>query len=69
MSVSEILTDNQIAVVGCFAALGVCGIITAISYHLGPAKQKPRQLELPLNNRAQNANASATGRTEERRAA
>jgi hypothetical protein len=69
MSVTEMLTDNQIAVVGCFAALGVCGIITAISYHLGPAKQKAGQLEYSVVNRTRNADASAAGRSEERRAA
>ena len=37
MDLQAILSDNQIAVLGCFAALIVCGGISALSFHFGPA--------------------------------
>ena len=37
MDLQAILSDNQIAVLGCFAALVVCGGIGALSFHFGPA--------------------------------
>ena len=36
MDLQAILSDNQIAVLGCFAALIVCGGIAALSFHFGP---------------------------------
>lgn len=37
MDLRSMLTDDQIAVLGCFVALGVCGLIGLISFHFGPA--------------------------------
>ena len=34
------LTDDQTALLGCFAALTVCGIVMALSYHLGPSSRR-----------------------------
>ncbi len=35
------MSDDQIAILGSFAALGFCGILMALSYHFGAAgKQK-----------------------------
>jgi hypothetical protein len=31
------MTDDQIAVLSCFAALAVCGLIAALCFHFGPA--------------------------------
>ncbi len=43
MDVSGMFSDDQMAVIGCFAALAVCGMIAALSFHFGPAgrEQKP----------------------------
>jgi hypothetical protein len=49
MALSEIFSDNQLAVLGCFVALGVCGLITAISFHLGPASGKTQRAEIPTS--------------------
>jgi hypothetical protein len=43
MDLQSVFSDNQIAVMGCFAALGICGAIAALSYQFGPAGQKSRQ--------------------------
>lgn len=45
MNLTEMLSDNQLAVIGSFLALTVCGLITAISYSLGPAGKKQRAAE------------------------
>lgn len=43
MDLQSVFSDNQIAVMGCFAALGICGAIAALSYQFGPAGHKSRQ--------------------------
>ncbi|MEJ7590983.1 MAG: hypothetical protein WKF77_05500 [Planctomycetaceae bacterium] len=43
MDVSGIFSDDQMAVIGCFAALAVCGMIAALSFHFGPAGREPKQ--------------------------
>lgn len=43
MNPAEVLTDDQIAVLGCLAALTVSGLIAAVSYHLGPAGSADRR--------------------------
>lgn len=42
MDLQSVFSDNQIAVMWCFAALGICGAIAALSYQFGPAGQKSR---------------------------
>jgi len=43
MNLSEMFTDDQIAILSCLGALTVCGLIAAVSYHLGPAGRTQRQ--------------------------
>lgn len=31
------LSDDQLAIIGCFAAIAVCGLIAAVTFHFGPA--------------------------------
>lgn len=31
------LSDDQLAIIGCFAAIAVCGLIGAVTFHFGPA--------------------------------
>lgn len=45
MNLTEMFSDNQLAVMGSFLALAGCGLITAISYSLGPAGRKQRGAE------------------------
>lgn len=40
MDLQAMFSDNQIAVMGCFAALAVCGAIAGLSFQFGPAGQK-----------------------------
>jgi len=40
MDLQAMLSDNQIAVLGCFAALAVCGGIAALSFQFGAAGRK-----------------------------
>lgn len=40
MDLQSMFSDNQIAVMGCFAALAVCGTIAGLSFQFGPAGQK-----------------------------
>jgi hypothetical protein len=44
MDVSGMFSDDQMAIIGCFAALAVCGLIAAISFHLGPAGRQQNQV-------------------------
>ena len=34
------LTNDQVAVLGCFGALAACGLVAAITFHVGPAGKK-----------------------------
>ena len=43
MNVSSMFSDDQMAVIGCFAALAVCGMIAALSFHFGPAGREQKQ--------------------------
>lgn len=43
MDLQSVFTDNQLAVIGCFLALGVCGAIAGLSFRFGPAGQKGRE--------------------------
>ena len=51
MDVSGMFSDDQMAVIGCFFALAVCGLIAALSFHLGPAGRQQNQSNTPRNRR------------------
>ena len=40
MDLSAIFSDDQIAVIGCFVALAVCGLIALLSFQFGSAGRK-----------------------------
>jgi len=40
MDFTSMLSDDQIAILGCFGALAACGLVAAISFHFGPAGKK-----------------------------
>ncbi len=44
MDLQAMLSDNQIAVLGCFAALAVCGGIAGLSFQFGAAGRKNNQI-------------------------
>ena len=49
MDLTSMLSDDQVAVFGCFGALAVCGLIAAISFHFGPAgKKSDTQIGTPI---------------------
>ncbi len=37
MDLTSMFSDDQIAILGCFGALAVCGMVAAISFQFGPA--------------------------------
>ena len=45
MDVSGMFSDDQMAVICCFGALAVCGMIAGLSFRFGPAgrEQNPAQ--------------------------
>ena len=45
MDVSGIFSDDQMAVIGCFLAIAVCGFIAALSFQFGPAGRQQKQIE------------------------
>ena len=58
MLLANILSDDQFAILGCFGALAVCGLIAMISFHFGPAGQQktstPGALRMNANRSTQN---------------
>lgn len=45
------LSNDQLAILGCFGALATCGLLVALTYHFGPAGKKsaaPQRAHLPL---------------------
>ena len=56
MDLSAMFTNDQIAVMGCFAGLAVCGLVAAITFHFGPAGKisqhtTAESLSFPAKNR------------------
>ncbi|MEQ9410804.1 MAG: hypothetical protein RIK87_24040 [Fuerstiella sp.] len=43
MDLTTILSNDQIAVLGCFGALAASGLFAAVSFHFGPAGKKSLQ--------------------------
>jgi len=67
MDLSSLFSQDQMAILGCFAAMGVCGLIATLSFKLGPVGQQTRtqQPTIPMKS-AHSANSSTT---QDRRAA
>ena len=49
MDVSGMFSDDQMSVIGCFAALAVCGMVAALSFQLGPAGRQQKQIDAARN--------------------
>lgn len=49
MDVSGMFSDDQMAVICCFGALAVCGMIAALSFHFGPAGRQQKQMDVTRN--------------------
>ena len=49
MDIFGMFSDDQTAILGCFAALAVCGMIAALSFHLGPAGRQQKQIDASRN--------------------
>lgn len=54
MDLTSTFTDDQLAVMGCFAALAVCGLVAMISFYMGPQgrrqqSEQPEKVSLPVS--------------------
>jgi hypothetical protein len=67
MILLSIFTDDQTAILGCFGAIAVCGLISALSFRLGPAgkSQSTQQTTIRITRTA----ASEITKSQDRRAA
>ena len=45
MEVSGVFSDDQMALIFCFGALAVCGMIAGLSFHFGPAGSQQKQMD------------------------
>ncbi|MEZ6034849.1 MAG: hypothetical protein R3C17_17290 [Planctomycetaceae bacterium] len=45
MDLSGVFSDDQLAVIGCFIALTVCGLIAAVSFQFGPAGRDQNKVD------------------------
>lgn len=53
MDLTSAFSDDQLAIMGCFAALAVCGLVAMISFHFGPQgkkSQSPESIRMPIRN-------------------
>lgn len=56
MDLTSAFSDDQLAIMGCFAALAVCGLIAMVSFHFGPQgkkSQSPESIRMPVRNTEQ----------------
>jgi hypothetical protein len=67
MILLSIFTDDQTAILGCFGAIAVCGLIAALSFRLGPAG-KPQSSQQTTIRITRTATADST-KVQDRRAA
>jgi hypothetical protein len=63
----SIFTDDQTAILGCFGAIAVCGLIAALSFRLGPAG-KPQSTQQTTIRITRTATSEST-KSKDRRAA
>lgn len=61
-------TDDQLAIIGCFAAIAVCGLIAAVTFYFGPAG-KSSQTTQATRSVAFPATAKTDTKTPDRKAA
>ena len=45
MDLTSSFSDDQLAIMGCFAALAVCGLIAMISFHFGPQGKQTQNVD------------------------
>jgi hypothetical protein len=67
MNLSDMFTEDQMAVLFCLGALTICGLIAAASYHFGPVGREERRLRKQTGQSPQPA--TAVDPVEHRRAA
>ena len=49
MDLSGVFSDDQMAIIGCFGALAMCGMIAALSFHLGPVGSQQKEMDVARN--------------------
>lgn len=64
MDLSAAFTDDQLAIIGCFAALAFCGLMATVSFHFGSAGKiaQPVRLRRPADVTAEKLNRRSTSR-------
>lgn len=68
MDLSGAFSDDQLAVIGCFFALAVCGLIAAVSFQFGPAGRDQNKVD-GLRNRTLPLEKPQQAQRQDRRAA
>ncbi len=63
------MTDDQIALLGCFAALVVCGGLMSLSYYIRPRRTLERETETTLRFPVRETPAAESTKRESRRRA
>jgi hypothetical protein len=69
MDISGMFSDDQTAILGCFAALAVCGMIAALSFHVGPAGRQQKQIDASRNRTLPLEKPQSQSQHQDRRAA
>lgn len=69
MDVSGMFSDDQMAVICCFGALAVCGLIAALSFRFGPAGRPQNQMDFTRNRTLPLQKLQDQSRQQDRRAA
>ncbi len=62
MDLSSLFSDDQLAVMGCFLALAVCGAIAALSFRFGPANKPAAADSLQFRRQTNASRADAASR-------
>jgi len=69
MDVSGMFSDDQMAVICCFGALAVCGLVAALSFHFGPAGRQQTPMDVAQNRTLPLQKRPDLGQHQDRRAA
>jgi len=69
MDVSGMFSDDQMAVICCFGALAVCGLVAALSFHFGPGGRQQTPMDVAQNRTLPLQKRPDQGQHQDRRAA
>ncbi len=69
MDLTAVFSNDQIAVMGCFLALTVCGLLAATSFRFGPAGKTAQRVENRTAGKIQPSDAASRRKSQEGRKA